>query len=69
LLSKSKVWADVRRCDDNLRVYELLIELGVLAFLVRRRYEGVALVFKPFADAQLVLRRACSNSHQRSFVA
>lgn len=52
------MWADVRRCDDNLGIYELLVELGVLAFLVRRRYESVSLVFEPFSDAQLILSRA-----------
>ena len=39
------------RCgDDNLSVYELLVELGVLAFLVRGRYESMSLVLKPFAE-------------------
>ncbi len=46
--------------DDDLGVYKLLVELGVLAFLVRCRYEGVALVLEPLADAQLVLGRACA---------
>jgi hypothetical protein len=53
-----EAWRHVRRCDDDLGVYKLLVELGVLAFLVRRRDESVSLVFEPFADAQLVLGRA-----------
>jgi hypothetical protein len=59
---------DVRCSDNDLSVYELLVELGVLAFLVRRCYEGVALIFKPFADAQLVLRRAYSIRVRKAFV-
>jgi hypothetical protein len=59
---------DVRCSDNDLSVYELLVELGVLAFLVRCCYEGVALIFKPFADTQLVLRRAYSIRVRKAFV-
>jgi hypothetical protein len=45
----------IRSGDDDLSIDELLIELGVLALLVGGGDEGVALVLKPLADAQLVL--------------
>lgn len=50
-------WAevDLRSGDDDLCVDELLVELGVLALLVRRGDERVALLLDPLADAQLVL--------------
>ena len=50
-------WAevDLRGGDDDLCVDELLVELGVLALLVRRGDERVALLLDPLADAQLVL--------------
>jgi len=47
------------RCgDDNLSVDQFLVELAVLALLVGGGHESVALVLKPFADAELVLSRA-----------
>jgi hypothetical protein len=46
---------DVRCGDDNLSVYQLLVELGVLAFLVGGGDESVSLILEPFADAKLVL--------------
>ena len=49
---------DVRRGDDDLGVDEMLVELGVLALLVRRRDERVALLLDPLPDAQLVLSRS-----------
>ena len=47
---------DSRRCDDDFGIHELLIELAVLALLVRGRHERVTLVLKPFPDPELVLR-------------
>jgi hypothetical protein len=44
--------------NDDLSIDELLVELGVLALLVRGSNEGVALVLEPLADAKLVLRGA-----------
>jgi hypothetical protein len=41
--------------DDDFGVDKLLVELGVFALLVRGSDEGVTLVFKPLADAELVL--------------
>lgn len=49
---------NVRCCDDDLGVHELLVELAVLALLVRGRHKRVALVLEPFPDAELVLRRS-----------
>ena len=46
---------DVRRGDDDLRVYQLLVKFRVLAFLVRSSHQLVALLLNPFPDAQLVL--------------
>jgi hypothetical protein len=46
---------DIRRGDDDLGVDELLVELGVLTILVGGGHQGVALVFEPLADAELVL--------------
>ena len=50
-------WAgvDLRSGDDDLGVDELLVELGVLALLVRCGDERVALLLNPLADTQLVL--------------
>lgn len=48
----------VRCGDDDLGVNELLIELGVLALLVRRGDESVPLVLDPFPQTKLVLSRA-----------
>ena len=45
-----------RRSNDDLSVNEFLIKLRILAFLVRRCDQGVALILKPFTNAQLVLR-------------
>jgi hypothetical protein len=50
--------SDVRRGDDDLRVYQLLVKLGVLALLVGCRDERVALVLDPLADTELVLGRS-----------
>jgi hypothetical protein len=50
--------SDVRCGDDDLRVDQLLVELGVLALLVRSGNECVALVLDPLADAELVLGRS-----------
>jgi hypothetical protein len=48
------------RCgDDNLSIYELLVEFRVLALLVRGGNESVSLVLEPFADTKLVLSCAC----------
>ena len=47
---------NVRSCDDDLRVRELLVELAVLALLVRGPHQRVALVLEPFPDPELVLR-------------
>ena len=46
---------DLRSGDDDLGINKLLVELGVLAFLVRCGNEGVALILEPLADAELVL--------------
>lgn len=45
----------LRSGDDDLGVYELLVELGVLALLVGGGDEGVTLVLEPLADAELIL--------------
>jgi hypothetical protein len=45
----------VRSGDDDLGVDKLLVELGVLALLVRGGHESVTLVLEPLADAELVL--------------
>ncbi len=48
---------DIRCGDDDLGVNQLPVKGGVLALLVGGGHEGVALVLKPLADAQLVLGR------------
>jgi hypothetical protein len=55
---RSAMNCDLRRCDNDLSINQLLVELRVLALLVRGRDQGVALILEPFADAQLVLSRA-----------
>lgn len=50
--------SNVRRGDDDLRVHQLLVKLGVLALLVRCGNERVALVLDPLADTELVLGRS-----------
>ena len=55
------------RCgNDDLSVDQLLVKLGVLALLVGRGYEGVALVLEPLADAELVLRGTEQTGHLRN---
>jgi hypothetical protein len=49
-------WGYIRCGNDDLSIDELLVELGVLALLVRGGNEGVTLVLEPLADAKLVLR-------------
>lgn len=49
---------DIRSCDDDLSVDELLIELGVLTLLVGGGNKGVTLLLEPRADAELILSRA-----------
>lgn len=46
---------NLRSGDDNVSVDELLVKLGVLAFLVRGGYKSVALVLEPLAETELVL--------------
>jgi hypothetical protein len=48
----------IRRGDDDFSIDELLVEFAVLALLIGGRDECVALVFEPFADAQLVFCRS-----------
>ena len=48
----------LRGGDDDFSIHELLIELAVLAFFVGGCDQRVALVFEPFADAQLVFCRS-----------
>ena len=56
------------RCgDDDFRVYELLVKLGVLAFLVRRGDESVSLILEPFANTKLVLSGAEESWNLRAF--
>lgn len=50
---------DSRSGNDDLSVDELLVESGVLAFLVRGGDESVTLVLEPLANAKLVL--SCSE--------
>jgi hypothetical protein len=50
--------SDVRCGDDDLCIYKLLVELGVLALLVRCGDERVTLFFDPRPDPELVLRRS-----------
>jgi len=45
---------DLRCCDDDFCVDQLLIKLGVLTVLVGGGNEGVALVLEPFSDAEFV---------------
>lgn len=45
----------VRSSDDDLGVDKLLVELGVLALLVRGGHKSMTLVLEPLADAELVL--------------
>lgn len=47
--------AGIRRGDDDLSVDQLLVELGVLALLVRGGDESVSLILEPFANTKLVL--------------
>ncbi len=49
---------DLRSGDDDFGVNEFLVEFGVLALLVGSGDESVALLFKPFPDAEFVLGRA-----------
>src|SRR5438045_3731942 len=45
------------RCgDDDLCINKLLIEFGILPFLVRGGHKGVTLVLQPLSKAKLVLR-------------
>lgn len=45
------------RCgDDDLCINKLLVEFGILPFLVRGSHKGVTLVLQPFSNAKLVLR-------------
>ena len=46
-----------RSGNDDLRVHQFLVEFRVLPFLVRRGDQGVPLLFKPFAETKLILRR------------
>lgn len=50
--------SDVRCGDDDLCVNKVLVELGVLALLVGRGDELVALLLNPLPDAELVLSRS-----------
>lgn len=49
---------DIRGGDDDFGIDQLLVEGRVLAVLVGGGHHGVALVFQPLADAELILRRA-----------
>ena len=53
MITEKKV--GIRCGDDNLRVYQLLVELGVLAFLVGGGDESVSLILEPFANTKFVL--------------
>ena len=44
-------WANLRGRDDNFGVYELLIELGILALLVRSGHESMTVALEPFPDS------------------
>lgn len=48
----------VRSGDDDLGVYQVLVEFGVLALLVGGGDELMSLILEPFADAEFVLGRA-----------
>jgi len=50
---------DSRGGDDDFGIYQLLVELGVLAFLVGGGDQGVTLILEPFPDPELILR--CSQ--------
>ena len=44
------------RCgDDDLCINKLLIEFGILPFLVRGGHKGVTLVLQPFSNPKLIL--------------
>lgn len=47
--------SDVRGGDDDLCVNKVLVKLGVLALLVGRGDELVALLLNPLPDTELVL--------------
>lgn len=49
---------DLRGSDDHFGIHQFLVELGILAILVRRCHQCVALVLKPLPKPQLVLCRA-----------
>ena len=49
------VGMDLRSGNDDFSVYQLLVESGILAFLVGGGYKSVSLILEPFSDAQLVL--------------
>ena len=46
---------DLRSRDNDLRVDEFLVKSRILALLVGRGDQGVALLLEPFADAEFVL--------------
>jgi hypothetical protein len=56
-LVRGGVASDVRRCDDDLRIHEVLIERRVLTLLVRSGDELVALLFDPLPYTELILSR------------
>lgn len=45
----------LRSGDDDFGINQFLVELGVLALLVRGSHQGVSLIFKPLSNTQLVL--------------
>ena len=53
---------DSRSGDDDFGVDELLVEFGVFTFFVGGRYEGVALVFEPFSESELIFGRSWVKS-------
>lgn len=44
--------------DNDLGVYEFLVEFGSLSVLVGGRDQGMALALQPLSDSELVLRRS-----------
>lgn len=45
----------IRSGNDDLCVYQVLVELGVLSLLVGGGDELMSLILEPFADTELVL--------------
>ena len=52
-----KELVDLRGCDDDLCVDELLVEGAAIAILIASGYQRVSLLLEPFSNSELVLGR------------